>query len=67
MEGYEILLLAPPVIAVIGAWLASRAIKKSARDIDRRRDELHVAKERAMERESRGLQSSAPMRPMPPA
>lgn len=71
MDGYEILLLAPPVLALLAAWAASHAIKKSAREIDRRRDELHVRRERAMEmemqRRSPPMQSTAPMRHIPPA
>ena len=48
MGGYELLLLLPPVLAIIGAWVGYASIRRSAREIDRRRDALHVAKEQAM-------------------
>lgn len=66
MEGYELLLIFPPILAVAAAYFSARAIKKGAAAIDRRRDELHVAKEEAMKRQSPPVESSAPMRPVPP-
>ncbi len=56
MDGYGLLLLIPPALAVLAAWAGSRAIKRSAAKIDREREALrnalHVNKEREMMRES---------------
>jgi hypothetical protein len=65
MEGYELLLVLPPLLAIGAAWLSSRAIKKGAADIDRRRDELHLLKEQAFQRQNPAVEGSAPMRPTP--
>lgn len=67
MDEYNLILLAFPIAALMAAWFASHGIKKGAAEIDRRRYELHVLKERESQRTSPPVQSSAPMRPMPPA
>ncbi|TXM94910.1 hypothetical protein FV232_26170 [Methylobacterium sp. WL30] len=67
MDGYELLLLLPPALALAAAWFSSRAIKKSAAAIDRRRDELHVLKEQALMRQNPPVERTAPMRPTPAA
>lgn len=66
MDGYEFLILLPPALALAAAWLGARQVRRGARDIDRRRDHLHVLKEQAMQRESPPVRSSAPIQPSAP-
>lgn len=56
IDGYGLLLLVPPALAVPAAWAGSRATKRSAAKIDREREALRnalqVNKEREMTPES---------------